>query len=172
MLSMSVNVSPRQLQEPDFVEQVGQALAAASLQSSSLVIEITEGVMLTDADEAIAKLHALKTLGVCIAVDDFGTGYSSLSYLQAMPVDTVKIDRSFIAPIHHGHEQSALARGIVKIGHELHLSVVGEGVETVEQVDHLRAVGCDYGQGYYFAKPQDPESIGATLLPASVGLAS
>jgi diguanylate cyclase (GGDEF)-like protein/PAS domain S-box-containing protein len=171
MLSMSVNVSPRQLQDPNFVQQVGAALATAPLQPSSLVIEITEGVMVADADEAIAKLHALEALGVRIAVDDFGTGYSSLHYLQAMPVDSVKIDRSFIARIHAGHEQSALVRGIVKIGHELHLSVVAEGVETLEQVNHLRAIGCDYGQGFYFARPQHPESIEATLTPALLGLA-
>ena len=122
--------------------------------------------MVTDAELTIAKLRSLESLGVRIAVDDFGTGYSSLRYLQTLPVDTVKIDRSFIARINEGPEQSALARGIVKIGHELHLSVVAEGVETREQAELLHAIGCEYGQGYYFARPQDPESVQAILALA------
>jgi diguanylate cyclase (GGDEF)-like protein/PAS domain S-box-containing protein len=162
-LSVSVNVSPRQLQEPDFVDQVAQALAAASLPASSLTLEITEGVMVTDTDQAIARLHAVTALGVRTAVDDFGTGYSSLRYLQTLPVHSVKIDRSFIAKIQDSPEQAALAQAIVKVGHTLHLAVVAEGIETAEQADYLRAIGCQYGQGYHFAEPQDPATIGANL---------
>jgi diguanylate cyclase (GGDEF)-like protein/PAS domain S-box-containing protein len=162
-VSVSVNVSPRQLQESDFVEQVAQALANAALPASSLVLEITEGVMVTDTDQAIARLHAVTALGVRTAVDDFGTGYSSLRYLQTLPVDFVKIDQSFIAKIQDSPEQAALAQAIVKVGHTLHLAVVAEGIETAEQADYLRAIGCQYGQGYHFAKPQDRASIEASL---------
>ena len=165
-LSVSVNVSPRQLQEPDFVEQVAQALTTAALPASSLVLEITEGVMVTDTDQTIARLHAVTTLGVRMAVDDFGTGYSSLRYLQTLPVDSVKIDQSFIAQIQDSPEQATLAQAIVKVGHTLHLAVVAEGIETAQQADYLRAIGCQYGQGFYFAKPQDPASIEASLARA------
>jgi diguanylate cyclase (GGDEF)-like protein/PAS domain S-box-containing protein len=167
-LSISVNISPRQLQQADFVDQVADALAATSLPPSSLILEITEGVMMADPDEVIRKLHVVKSLGVRMAVDDFGTGFSSLRYLQTLPVDSVKIDQSFIARIQDGPEQAALANAIVKVGQTLHLAVVAEGIETAQQVDHLRAIGCQYGQGYYFAKPQDPASIEASLTQASV----
>jgi diguanylate cyclase (GGDEF)-like protein/PAS domain S-box-containing protein len=162
-VSVSVNVSPRQLQESDFVEQVAQALANAALPASSLVLEITEGVMVTDTDQAIARLHDVTALGVRTAVDDFGTGYSSLRYLQTLPVDFVKIDQSFIAKIQDSPEQAALAQAIVKVGHTLHLAVIAEGIETAEQADYLRAIGCQYGQGYHFARPQDRASIEASL---------
>jgi EAL domain-containing protein (putative c-di-GMP-specific phosphodiesterase class I) len=96
-------------------------------------------------------------------VDDFGTGYSSLRYLQTLPVDFVKIDQSFIAKIQDSPEQAALAQAIVKVGHTLHLAVIAEGIETAEQADYLRAIGCQYGQGYHFARPQDRASIEASL---------
>jgi EAL domain-containing protein (putative c-di-GMP-specific phosphodiesterase class I) len=123
--------------------------------------------MVTDTDQTIARLHAVTTLGVRMAVDDFGTGYSSLRYLQTLPVDSVKIDQSFIAQIQDSPEQATLAQAIVKVGHTLHLAVVAEGIETAQQADYLRAIGCQYGQGFYFAKPQDPASIEASLARAS-----
>jgi diguanylate cyclase (GGDEF)-like protein/PAS domain S-box-containing protein len=162
-LSISVNVSPRQLRHPDFTDHVVQALAEACLPPSSLVLEITEGVMVTDVEQTIDKLHTLEKLGVRIAVDDFGTGYSSLRYLQTLPVNSVKIDRSFVAQIQDGPQQAALAEAIVKVGQALHLTIVAEGIETAEQLDCLRRIGCEYGQGYYFAKPQDPAVIDASL---------
>jgi EAL domain-containing protein (putative c-di-GMP-specific phosphodiesterase class I) len=165
-LSVSVNVSPRQLQQADFVDQVDQALAGAHLPASSLILEITEGVMVTDTDQAVTRLRSVADLGVRIAVDDFGTGYSSLGYLQTLPVDSVKIDQSFIAEIQDAPEQAALAQAIVKVGHTLHLAVVAEGVETDRQAEYLGAIGCEYGQGHHFARPQDHAAVEASLAQA------
>ncbi|HZC73489.1 MAG TPA: bifunctional diguanylate cyclase/phosphodiesterase [Jatrophihabitans sp.] len=164
-LSMSVNVSPRQLQQSDFVDQVAEALLATSLPPSSLILEVTEGVVIVKPDQAIRTLLELKALGVRLAVDDFGTGYSSLRYLQTLPVDSVKIDRSFIAKIQDGPDEAALARAIVNVGHALHLTVIAEGIETSQQAELLHAIGCHYGQGYYFARPQDPADIEVSLIP-------
>ncbi|MBN1172546.1 MAG: EAL domain-containing protein [Micromonosporaceae bacterium] len=161
--SINVNVSPPQLSAPSFVDQVRYALDRAGLPPSSLQLEITEGVMVADVDQVVAKLQQLRELGVRMAIDDFGTGYSSLRYLQDLPVDTVKIDRSFIAKIPGDLEQAALARAIVEIGHALNLVVVAEGVETAEQVQLLRTIGCEYGQGFYFARPQDAQMTTAML---------
>jgi EAL domain-containing protein (putative c-di-GMP-specific phosphodiesterase class I) len=168
--SISVNVSPRQLRDPGFLEQVRQALAAAALPPSALILEITEGVMVTEVKQTIDKLNTLRDLGVRMAVDDFGTGYSSLRYLQILPVNSVKLDRSFIAEIQDGPRQAALAEAIVKVGQALHLTVVAEGIETAEQLDCLRAMNCEYGQGYYFARPQDPATIDADLARPGVGV--
>jgi predicted signal transduction protein with EAL and GGDEF domain len=163
-VSVSVNVSPPQLSAPDFVDLVIATLRQTKLPPATLTLEITEGVMVADVEQVIAKLHQLRDLGIRMAIDDFGTGYSSLRYLQTLPVDTVKIDRSFIAKIQEGREQAALARAIVGVGHALNLAVVAEGVETGEHVRLLRGIGCEYGQGYHFAKPQDPGVVRAMLL--------
>jgi diguanylate cyclase (GGDEF)-like protein len=162
-LSMSVNVSPRQLQRPDFVDRVAEALSSARLPASSLILEITEGVMVADTDQAVARLHAVTELGVRTAVDDFGTGYSSLRYLQTLPVDSVKIDQSFIVGIEAAPERAALAQAIVKVARTLDLAVVAEGIETSRQAQYLRAIGCQFGQGHHFAGPQDPASVEANL---------
>jgi diguanylate cyclase (GGDEF)-like protein/PAS domain S-box-containing protein len=170
LLSVSVNVSPRQIREAGFVDQVAAVLAATGLPADALVVEITEGVVIADAEGATARLRAIRELGARVAVDDFGTGYSSLRYLQAFPVDVVKVDRSFIAEMHHGPAQLALARAIVKIGHALRLAVVAEGVETAEQAAYLREIGCQYGQGYLFARPEPAAAVEARLVgpPAPV----
>jgi diguanylate cyclase (GGDEF)-like protein/PAS domain S-box-containing protein len=165
-ISVSVNVSPPQLNATTFVDQVTHALEHACLAPESLTLEITEGVMVANVEQVVAKLHALRELGVRMAIDDFGTGYSSLRYLQTLPVDTVKIDRSFIAKIQEGREQAALARAIVGVGHALNLAVVAEGVETAEQVRLLQTIGCEYGQGYHFARPQDPRTVSTMLSGA------
>ena len=162
-LTISVNVSPRQLYEADIADQVTAALAATGLPPDALVVEITEGVMIADTEGTIAKLHAVKALGVRVAVDDFGSGYSSLRYLHIFPVDILKIDQSFVATMHDGPEQSALARAIVMIGHALRLVVVAEGIETAEQLEQLRELGCQYGQGYHFARPEPPAAVEARL---------
>jgi diguanylate cyclase (GGDEF)-like protein/PAS domain S-box-containing protein len=161
--TMSVNVSPHQLRSPDFVHHVGRALAASDLPPSSLVIEITEGVLVSDVEQVIATLGQLKALGVRAAVDDFGTGYSSLRYLQRLPVDAIKIDRSFVATMEQGNEQAALVEAIVNVGRALHLSVVAEGVETVEQSERLQSLGCRLGQGYLFSAPTGIAGVEAQL---------
>jgi EAL domain-containing protein (putative c-di-GMP-specific phosphodiesterase class I) len=171
-LSIAVNVSPRQLQNDELVECVAATLAATGLPPSSLVLEITETVMMHDTDVTITRLEALKALGVRLAVDDFGTGYSSLSYLQRFPVDILKIDRAFVSSLGAETSEVSLAPAIVSLARTLHLEVVAEGVETEMQGEILAALGCDFAQGYYFARPSNVSTIEAllvrdTLLPAS-----
>ncbi|MCC6177251.1 MAG: EAL domain-containing protein [Chloroflexi bacterium] len=162
-LSVSVNLSPRQLQDARIVEDVAAALAASGLDSRLLLIEVTEGVLMEDTEANIATLCRLKDLGVRLAIDDFGTGYSSLSYLRRFPIDVVKIDKSFIHGITEGPEASALARAIITLGRTLHLSTVAEGIECAAQFATLRDLGCDLGQGYYFAQPLPPSAVGGLL---------
>ncbi len=164
-LSVSVNLSAMQLQQPDLPATVTQALEDGGLDPRCLILEITESVLLhdTDTDAVNQRLHALKALGVYLAIDDFGTGYSSLAYLRRFPVDILKIDKSFVEEVQHGSPASALARAIVNLGHTLELATVAEGIETVEQLVEVRESGCGYGQGYYFAKPLPLEDIEAFL---------
>ena len=154
LIHVSVNLSARQLQEADLVDQVASALRAADLAPEHLVLEVTESMIMLEPRTMIPRLRALKELGVRLAIDDFGTGYSSLAYLQNLPVDILKIDRSFIRePAAAG--LSPLARGIVDLGRAMHLVMVAEGIEHVEQADALRRVGCELGQGFYLARPME-----------------
>jgi diguanylate cyclase (GGDEF)-like protein/PAS domain S-box-containing protein len=158
---VSINLSARQLQEPSLVSEVAQALDAFNLDPRCLKLEITESVMMHDAEGAVATLQALKALGVRLAMDDFGTGYSSLAYLQRFPIDTLKVDRSFVERLVADADSRAIVRSIVMLARGLALEVTAEGVETIEQLSTLRALGFDRGQGYYFARP-----MGATDLVA------
>jgi EAL domain-containing protein (putative c-di-GMP-specific phosphodiesterase class I) len=162
-LSMSVNLSARQFQQADLVGTIRRTLAETALDPSSLVLELTESLLMHDTDASTAKLHELKALGVRLAIDDFGTGYSSLSYLRQFPVDVLKIDKSFIDSLHVNGEESALAQAIVKLGHTLRLKTVAEGVEAAGQLDTLRAIDCHLGQGFFFARPLDPAGAEALL---------
>jgi EAL domain-containing protein (putative c-di-GMP-specific phosphodiesterase class I) len=148
-LSISVNLSAKQLQSETIVDDVRDALAASGLTPSSLVLEITESVLMVDMDLAVERLNALKALGVKVAMDDFGTGYSSLSYLNRLPVDILKMDRSFLTS---SEAVSALPQAIVRIGETLDLEVVAEGIELANQASVLRELGCGLGQGFLFAK--------------------
>ncbi|HZC29834.1 MAG TPA: EAL domain-containing protein, partial [Gaiellaceae bacterium] len=149
-LTISVNLSVRQLQSESLVTDVRCALELSGLPPSSLVLEITESLMLADTDYAMTQLHSLKALGIRLAMDDFGTGYSSLSYLSRFPVDILKMDRSFLsAP---GEADSALASAIVALGESLKLDVVAEGIERTDQITSLQELGCELGQGFLFAK--------------------
>ena len=152
-LTMAVNLSARQLQERDLPGVVQRLLATTRADPSCVILEITESVLMQDTEETIERLHELKRLGINIAIDDFGTGYSSLSYLKRLPTDILKIDRSFTAGVDRGPEDSALTRAIVRLSSTFGLHTVAEGVETVEQAEALRAMGCEYGQGFLFAKP-------------------
>jgi diguanylate cyclase (GGDEF)-like protein len=157
-LRINVNLSAKQLQYAGIVEDVQAALEASGLDAERLVLELTESVLLEDGEVAVERLHALKALGVRLALDDFGTGFSSLSYLSRLPVDILKLDRSFLrdgAP--------ALTAGIVGLGAALQLAVVAEGIETEDQWYALQALGCDYGQGFLFARPLDAEASLAHL---------
>lgn len=160
-LTLNVNVSPRQILDTRFVRDVADVLAATGLPPPSLTLELTETLLMSDPDTASRRLARIRDLGVRLAVDDFGTGFSSLSYLRQFPVDQVKIDRSFIAGI--GTEgvtdDLAVARTIVDLGRILRLDTVAEGIETAEQLDALRRLGCDLGQGFYLARPMDPPAV-------------
>jgi len=162
-IAVSVNISPRQLRNPDIAAEVAATLRRTGLAAQHLTLEITEGAMMHDTELALARLHDLKALGVQLAVDDFGTGYSSLSYLQQFPIDVLKIDRSFVDRIQHGPEESSLARAIVRLAQSLHLSAVAEGVENAEQMGWLRDIGCPSAQGFHLCRPVDPAGIAALL---------
>ena len=162
-LSVSVNLSPRQLQADDLIAHIAEALAVSGLDPSTLVLEITEGAMMHETDASIARLEALKALGVKLALDDFGTGYSSFSYLQRLPIDVVKIDRTFIGTIETGDNRSTLALAIVSLAQAMDLVAVAEGVETSNQAEILGRIGCDLAQGYYLARPMDADAVDDVL---------
>ncbi len=163
-LAISVNLSARQLQQPDLVEEIAAVLRETRLDPGALRLEITETVVMHDAPTTLAKLEALKALGVQLAIDDFGTGYSSLGYLKRFPVDTLKIDRSFVKGIGQNVEDSAIVRAVITVAKSLGLSVTAEGIESADQLEHLRSLGCDHGQGYYFAKPMPSDRVPALLV--------
>jgi diguanylate cyclase (GGDEF)-like protein/PAS domain S-box-containing protein len=155
--SMSINLSLKQIQHSDIVADVSDALAESGLPAECLTLEITETVLMADADLAVQRLRELKELGVRLALDDFGTGYSSLSYLSRFPVDILKMDRSFLSE-GASPETSGLATAVVALGATLNLEVVAEGIELPEQWHTLRDLGCEMGQGFYFARPMDADA--------------
>ncbi len=163
---VSVNVSARQFRQPGFVDRVRAALAEAGAHPRWLLLEITESLVLRDADQVWADLEELRDLGVRIAIDDFGTGYSSLSYLRQMPVDVLKIDKSFIDDILASKQQRALVNAIVTLARNLDLTVVAEGIESADQRAMLGRMGCPYGQGYLFSRPVWPAEIPALTSAA------
>jgi EAL domain-containing protein (putative c-di-GMP-specific phosphodiesterase class I) len=171
LLTITVNVSPLQLHHHAFVADVRAALAAASLRPDSLVLEITESELVDATAENLALFAELKSLGVRLAIDDFGTGYSSLSYLQRFPFDILKIDKSFIEGVARGGTNVAFARTIIALGGMLNLRVLAEGIEHAGQLAMLKELGCQYGQGYLFAKPLDAAAVTA-LLGTSMTLAA
>ena len=161
---IAVNVSPQQLRHRDFVADIKLAVSIDPAAAAGLELEITESMVMQDFKHNIVSLHSIRALGVCIAIDDFGTGFSSLSYLAKLPVDTLKIDRSFIIDMEAGHEGSALVATIISLAHALKLKVVAEGVETTEQLGLLRSLRCDEFQGYLFGKPVPAEVFEAKYL--------
>jgi len=162
-MTMSVNVSGRQLQQPAFTAEVAQVLASTGLAPELLTLELTESVLMQDAEAAIAMLVDLKSLGVRLAIDDFGTGYSSLNYLRRFPIDELKIDRSFVASLDDGPTQSAVVLSILRLSETLHLETVAEGIEEPSQLAALRDLGADLGQGYLFARPLDVGAVTALI---------
>jgi diguanylate cyclase (GGDEF)-like protein/PAS domain S-box-containing protein len=170
-LEMSLNLSSRQVEDPELVGDVESALVASGLCPELLTLEITESVLLRDVDAVLERLTALKRLGVRLAIDDFGTGYSSLSYLRRLPVDVLKIDRSFISGIENGAAENALVRSIVSLAQLLELRTVAEGIEDGQQLEALRALGVDSGQGFHFARPL-PAAHVAELLSGARQLGS
>lgn len=164
-LSISVNLSSKQFSQSDLVDQIKQVLKKSYLEAKSLTLEITESVVMENAEAAAAALMRLKTLGVQLSVDDFGTGYSSLSYLHSFPINSLKIDRSFISNMNVDNTNLEIVRTVVALARSLGMNVTAEGIETAEQLAQLRALQCQYGQGYLFSKPLDSEA--ATVLLSS-----
>jgi diguanylate cyclase (GGDEF)-like protein/PAS domain S-box-containing protein len=162
-LYVSVNVSARQFRDPGFVDGVRRVLAESGLAPSALMLELTESVLLRRDERIHADLRELKAIGVRLAIDDFGTGYSSLSYLRELPIDVLKIDKSFVDGIGDSEQRLALAEGIIRIARTLHLDVIAEGIETEVQRDLLVSMGCEYGQGYLLAMPADADHVAALV---------
>ncbi len=152
-VKIAINLSAKQFYHEDVDEQIVAALASRGLDHRQLELELTEGTLMRDVSDTIAALSRLKDAGFKIAVDDFGTGYSSLSYLKKFPIDALKIDRTFVAEVAAEGDDRSICRAIIALAHGLQLDVIAEGVETAEQLAHLRALGCDLIQGYYFAAP-------------------
>jgi len=168
---VSVNLSLRQLAEPNITDDVSRALLQSGLPPSALVLEITETALMLDFDAGLARLQALKDLGVRLAVDDFGTGYSSLNRLQTLPADMVKIDKSFIDQIVRAAQDRALVQSVIDVTHALGMVSIAEGVEQPDQYNALEELGCDAIQGYLFARPQPGLDTGQTLLRLATGRA-
>ncbi len=163
-LTMAVNVTPRQLAQPDLASQIGDILRESGMDPHCVDLEITETNVMADPERSTSLLSDLKALGIRVSIDDFGTGYSSLSRLQRLPVDTLKIDRSFISGIGHDAEAREIVRITTMLAQNLRLNVVAEGVESREQSDLLTQLGCEFAQGYLFCKPAVPETIHELLI--------
>jgi len=159
-----VNLSGKQFAQPDLVRQVGHILCEACLDPHYLKLELTESVTMRDVERAARILAELKTLGVGLSMDDFGTGYSSLSHLRRFPLDTLKIDRSFVSETENSGESRAIVQMIMSLGSSLGMEMVAEGVETATQAGLLESLGCEYAQGYFFSKPIDREGMAEILL--------
>ncbi|MBT2338546.1 MULTISPECIES: EAL domain-containing protein [Pseudomonas] len=158
-LYLSVNVSTIDFRQRGFVEGIARTLKETGLDPTQLELEITESVLMQNVDTTVAILRAIKQLGVRLAIDDFGTGYSSLSYLQKFPVDVLKIDQSFVGDLSIDSNDAKLVSTIISLGKGLNLQIIAEGVETLEQLDFLRAHQCEEAQGYYFSKPVEPQAF-------------
>ncbi|CDG52766.1 conserved hypothetical protein [Halomonas sp. A3H3] len=162
-ITMAVNISPMQFQRPGFLTSIEQVLASSGLTPALLELELTEGVLMDSAEQAIQALKNLRALGVLIALDDFGTGFSSLSYLKRLPINRIKIDRSFVRDVISDRHDAAIIDGVVAMAGKMGLEVLIEGVETAEQFGYLQQRHCDYYQGYYFARPMSLSALHAFL---------
>src|SRR5579859_2025469 len=162
-IDVAINISPRQLTDAALVGTVGAALAASGLDPTALILEITETALMHNAEQTVSKLVQLRALGLRIAIDDFGTGYSSLAYLQQFPIDSLKIDRSFVAGITRSAHSKALIHTLVQLGKALNLTTIAEGNEQPAELAHLRTEACDKGQGFLFAEPLPADELGLLL---------
>src|ERR687892_615120 len=162
-LAVSVNLSPKQLTDPNLVTEVDLALRASGLEPSCLILEMTEDVLMHETEAILHTLREVKALGVRLAIDDFGTGYSSLSYLERFPVDMLKIAKTFVDQLGNGEPRSPLVEAVIGLGEALGLRTVAEGIETAQQLDRLRGLRCEQGQGFLFAKPLGEEAIDTLL---------
>ena len=165
-LTVSVNLSPRQLAQPDLVDEVRGIIAETGIRPELLSLEITESMTMDDPDDAADVLNRLRALGIRISIDDFGTGYSCLSYLHRLPLQVLKIDRSFIARMETNMESLQIVNTIVVLAHSLGLEVIAEGAETAEEIDRLCSMGCNFYQGFHFSPPVPEEQL-LSLLDSS-----
>jgi len=168
-LTLSVNVSARQLQDRTFVGEVAEILTEHGLSPERVVLELTESSLVEDPDQAVRRLEELRKLGIRLAIDDFGTGYSSLGYLQRYPIEILKVHRAFVAELGRHPEEPALARAIVQLAQHLGMQTIAEGVEDGAQVDALRALGCGYAQGFHFSQPLTADAFAAFLGARAAG---
>jgi EAL domain-containing protein (putative c-di-GMP-specific phosphodiesterase class I) len=168
-LVMSVNLSPRQFSEPMLVEDVKAVLAETGLPPQALKLEITETAIMDHAASAVEKLRRLKALGMALSIDDFGTGYSSMSTLQQFPLDTLKIDLSFVRRLESGPEGQEIVKAIISLAHSLQLQVIAEGVEHETQRDILSGLKCEFAQGYLYARPLSEQKAYQFLLGCAQG---
>jgi len=158
-----VNLSARQFRDKNLVDMLARVMAETRMQPRCLELELTESLVMGNAEEFVGKLESMKALGVKISVDDFGTGYSSLSYLKRFPIDRLKLDRSFVRDIPNDPDNAAIAKTVILLGHGLNLKVTAEGVETAEQLAFLREHHCDEVQGFYLGRPVPAEEFGRLL---------
>ncbi len=158
-LSISVNISAKQFSEPDLIRQISQILQATKLDPGSLKLELTESILMENAESTVAILQQIKAMNVQLSMDDFGTGYSSLSYLHRFPIERLKIDRSFINLMDLDGETSTIVQTIITLAHNLGMNVTAEGIENVEQLQKLKKLGCEYGQGYFFSQPVNAATV-------------
>lgn len=163
-LIVSVNLSGRHFAHPGLVEQISNIVDETGVQASCLKLEITESAVMENAENAIATLKRIKETGVKISIDDFGTGYSSLSYLHRFPIDTLKVDRSFVATMEDGSENGEIVRTVIALARALKLDVVAEGIESVHQFHQLRILGCEFGQGFLFSRPLPVDEIERLII--------
>jgi EAL domain-containing protein (putative c-di-GMP-specific phosphodiesterase class I) len=168
-LGLAVNVSARQLLHPGFVHLVEEVIADTGIVASSLCLELTETVLLDDVEQSRDRLAELRDLGIRIAMDDFGTGYSSLTYLHRLPLDVVKLDRSFVAGVGSDAGDTAIVSAVVELARTMGIDAVAEGIETDLQLGHLRGLGCRHGQGFLLARPMAAEDLEGWLRRHAAG---
>jgi EAL domain-containing protein (putative c-di-GMP-specific phosphodiesterase class I) len=168
-LVLSVNLSARQFAQADLVGEVASVLDHTGLDPAALELEITESVVMDESEASVERLRALRALGVKLVLDDFGTGYSSLSYLRRLPLDTIKIDRSFVNGLGEDAANLPIVQAVISLAHGLGIGVVAEGIETAEQLRWLRQLVCDRGQGYFFARPLPRAEMEALLASTQAG---
>ena len=162
-LQANVNLSARQFHQPDLAGDIAEVLEETDLDPQNLTLEITETVVMEDVRASLVILGVLKSLGVGLAVDDFGTGYSSLAYLKHFSVDTLKIDRLFVAGLGRSAEDEVIVAAVIRLARGLGLTAIPEGVETFEQLQRLRELGCDMAEGFYFSRPLPTEAVESLL---------
>jgi EAL domain-containing protein (putative c-di-GMP-specific phosphodiesterase class I) len=169
-LHVAVNLSTRQLKVDGIAQRIAALIAESAVPAEWLELELTESMVMENVHAQIETFHQLRDLGVRLAIDDFGTGYSSMSYLKRLPIDILKIDRSFVSDLPKDTNDLAIATAIVALGHSLGLTVIAEGIETQAQAESLLNLGCDLGQGYLYARPMPAEKVAQYLETWAPGL--